>query len=342
MNQSNPCCHQSSEAFYLRQSRTVLTKLKSIRISVIAAVALAQTGAAWTVIAAPSADCTISNHVLAISTSTRDAGAVCSIVFDGKELVNDYDHGRQVQVAWAYNGLDEAYNPTEAGARSDGSQSVSSSEVVTARSDGATLTTASHPAYWWNPGTAGNPVRSGIPSRAGNIQVRTKDTLKKTITLGRSEDLHVIVLDSEITVSPLFTGPAPTKICTQAPAFYTCFDLTEHALFNRRTGVYTKSPAGASQTSKDPQRVPILSSPDGRYAVAMYTPQARNFLSYDTRANKRSIPASSCNKLVLHFAHPVQAGRTYSYRTFLIIGDLETVKASLKKLPESIDGPQTK
>ena len=62
----------------------------------------------------------ISNEVMEVAISARDAGAVCSLVYDGQEFVNDHDHGRQLQVAWFYNDLDEAYNPTEAGAAKDG------------------------------------------------------------------------------------------------------------------------------------------------------------------------------------------------------------------------------
>jgi hypothetical protein len=51
----------------------------------------------------------ITNGTLAVTVSERGAGAVCSQVFDGQEFVNDRDHGRQLQVAWLYNDLDEAY-----------------------------------------------------------------------------------------------------------------------------------------------------------------------------------------------------------------------------------------
>jgi hypothetical protein len=132
----------------------------------------------------------------------------------------------------------------------------------------------------------------------------------------------------------------PARIIVQTPAVYTAFELTEHALVERSTGVYDKRAPGAPQKSRDRQRVPLLSSPDGRYAVAVYTPQALHFLDYTTRSNERSLPASSCHKITLHFAHPAQPGQSYSYRSFLIVGDLETVKASLKKLPGSFEGRQ--
>ncbi len=79
--------------------------------------------------------------------------------------------------------------------------------------------------------------------------------------------------------------------------------------------------------------IPILSSPDGRHAVAAYTPQAGNFWTYSSY----NIPCPSnvefaCNKLTTRFDHAAEAGRSYSYRTFVIVGDLTTVKNSAMKL----------
>jgi hypothetical protein len=115
---------------------------------------------------ANTADYRISNAALSIGISNRDAGAVSSIIYDGHEFVNDYDHGRQMQVAWVNNGLGEEYNPTEAGSRDDYRNPTSTSELLSVRIEGNHLITESHPAYWWRPG-------KGL-----NVQAVTKDTLK--------------------------------------------------------------------------------------------------------------------------------------------------------------------
>ena len=94
--------------------------------------------------------CRITNGTLAVTVSQRDAGAVCSLVYDGQEFVNDHDHGRQLQVAWFYDGHGEAYNPTEAGSDSDGTGAQSSSRLLSVNVDGPTLQTQCHPAFWRN------------------------------------------------------------------------------------------------------------------------------------------------------------------------------------------------
>lgn len=55
-----------------------------------------------------------------VKTCSWDAEAVCSVKWSGKEFIDDYDHGRQLQssmtVSNASGDLEENYNPNEAGA----------------------------------------------------------------------------------------------------------------------------------------------------------------------------------------------------------------------------------
>ena len=59
------------------------------------------------------------SHVY-VSCSKRQGGAVDSLVWKDKEFINNYDHGRQLQMAMSIEGYGECWNPTEAGGRSDG------------------------------------------------------------------------------------------------------------------------------------------------------------------------------------------------------------------------------
>jgi hypothetical protein len=176
------------------------------------------------------------------------------------------------------------------------------------------------------------------------VQAVTKDTLKKTITLGYGGDRHVMALDAAVTISPEFTGPPVNKIRISVPAFYTSKALTEHYQFDRRDGTMIKLAypvrpvikGGMVEIMKlnpERQRIPILSSPDGGYAVAVYTPQAENFWNYGSYYIPSNEPTSVCNKVSVRFEHSVVAGQTYSYRTFVIVGNLETVKNAAEKLP---------
>ena len=55
-----------------------------------------------------------------VSCSKRQGGAVDSLVWKDKEFINNWDHGRQLQMAMSVEGYGECWNPTEAGGKSDG------------------------------------------------------------------------------------------------------------------------------------------------------------------------------------------------------------------------------
>jgi hypothetical protein len=79
----------------------------------------------------PNANAKISAQVgpspLVISTTERLAGAIDSLTWNGKEFINSWDHGRQLQTAAFIEKFGECYNPTEAGSSSDGTGPTSSS-----------------------------------------------------------------------------------------------------------------------------------------------------------------------------------------------------------------------
>ena len=105
-----------------------------------------------------AAPLTISNNGITISTCDHDAGAICSVTWNGKQFIDDYDHGRQLQSAVAFgptkedvNGNSEAYNPTEAGASvwTDGvNPSPSSSVLMEGSVSNGTLYTKVRMAYF--------------------------------------------------------------------------------------------------------------------------------------------------------------------------------------------------
>jgi hypothetical protein len=73
----------------------------------------------------PRADLTIrraaGNSEIVITTTSRLAGAVHSLTWNGQEFINSTDHGRQLQSASSFSSggkhWAEAFNPTEAGSR---------------------------------------------------------------------------------------------------------------------------------------------------------------------------------------------------------------------------------
>ena len=302
--------------------------MKVLAPLVLAAVATTVAPSAWPL----EADRRIANGTLSLAVSARDAGAVCSLVHDGLELVNDRDHGRQLQVAWIYNDRDEAYNPTEAGSDIDQKKPTSTSRLVDVRVGAASLTTVNHPAYWRSPGP-----------HADNTADVTGDTLTKTVTLGFRGDPRIVVFETRIAVSAEPTGPPVASMRVEAPTLYAHASLRDHALFDLRTGASTPVPplktAGKDRLNEvirhatDHLRVPVVSTPDGRHAVAMFTPRAGDFWAYYTHDVPSDDAEFACVKITAFFKHAAQAGRSYAYRTFLVVGDRAAVHASLRALP---------
>lgn len=92
-------------------------------------------------ISAPALGSTIS-----ISTSSRLAGAIGSLTWNGKEFINQDDHGRELQSASAFDGLGECFNPTEAGSLAD--NATSTSILIGLEAVGNNLQTTSQMAFW--------------------------------------------------------------------------------------------------------------------------------------------------------------------------------------------------
>ena len=78
--------------------------------------------------------------------------------------------------------------------------------------------------------------------------------------------------------------------------------------------------------------IPILATEDGRHAIAFYAPHREDFWGFMTWIVPSDDPTNACGKLTAFFRHPVAVGKTYSYRTFVIVGDLATVQASAARL----------
>lgn len=275
----------------------------------------------------------VTNSVLAVTASARDGGAVCSLVYNGKELVNDFDHGRQLQVAWSYNDADEAYNPTEAGSERDGKGLHSTSQLISARVESNTLRTVSHPAYWRD---------VNVPEQyRKNTALVTKDMLTKQITLGYQGDPHVLVFDTKVTLSPDLTGPRMTSLRIEAPTLYVTRDLNCHTLFDPSDGTLTCMPLRPPTKNQlntvinqvmRRDHIPIMSTPDEKYAIAFYSREQVNFWSYYTWDVPSDDPVFACSKITAFFKHPAVAGYAYAYRTWVIVGNLTTVKTSIQKL----------
>ena len=111
-----------------------------------------------------SGDCRIFGpafgDTIAITTTTRLAGAIHSLTWRDKEFIDSTDHGRQLQSASNFDVSSpftpETFNPTEAGSRKDGAGPASTSRLLHQLHGTDWLQTTSQMAFWLQPGERSN------------------------------------------------------------------------------------------------------------------------------------------------------------------------------------------
>ena len=207
---------------------------------------------------------TIGGKPLVIRTTSRLAGAIDSVKWDGVEFIDSHDHGRQLQSALNAD-VDgvfhvECYNPTEAGSVVDalGPKSTSRLEFLSTK-DGL-LTTRTQMAYWLAPG------RKSGGHLAQNTTLLSGHILNKQVRIGRPGMDHV--LDYKVT----FTVPAdrPHKFLQfEALTGYMPWSFSEELRFDAKTETLVPLPRQNGE-QRDPV---VLSTPSGSHAMGVFTPE---------------------------------------------------------------------
>src|SRR5258708_1955909 len=203
---------------------------------------------------------------LTISTSDQTAGAITSIIWNGKEFINSYDHGRELQSAEAFDELGECYNPTEAGGRYDTSKSSSIFKSIQAQ--GNVLTTQTDMAFWLSPGEnygrACNPNLPNSQSSAQNTTYTAGYLLDKKVTIGLpGVSDQIIKYETTFTIPKLHSIGGIQVIPGNIPSNFTNFWS-----YNPYSGLATPLLATPNTSGRFVDPV-ILSTADGKYAMGV-------------------------------------------------------------------------
>lgn len=215
---------------------------------------------------ASDGDCQIrrrhGNSEIVISTTTRLAGAVDSLTWNGIEFIDSHDHGRQLQSAVSFDaGRDEPFwaerfNPTEAGSRADGTGDSSSSRLLEINATESSLGTRTQMAYWLAPGEL-SYGRAAI-----NDRVLSDVVLEKRITIGDQDRDNVI--DYQVTFH-VPEGTPHRYAQFEALTGYMPFEFSEFETFDPTRGVLETLDDGPGEQAK-----PIVfSTRDGLHAIGV-------------------------------------------------------------------------
>lgn len=282
---------------------------------------------------APAGDAVIRGKTgdteIVITTTSRLAGAIHSLSWNGKEFIDSHDHGRQLQSA---SNLDcgkkfhpEVFNPTEAGSRHDGTGPRSSSKLLKASAKDNELTTLTQMAFWLRPGekSGGQP--------AYNERALSDHLLAKRVRIGYKGMANVI--DYQVTFT-LPKGEKHTYAQFEAVTAYLPAEFETFRVYDPKKG---KLAALSDGPGEQPHPV-VIATKDGKYALGVYSPdqpsrgyEQAGYGRWRFRAEK--VVKWNCVFRVRD-KDGVVAG-DHRFQTFVVVGTSEDCEKTLKKLHEA-------
>jgi hypothetical protein len=310
--------HRSSSAQWL-------SKLTAFRLVIAGSFGIGAVIAAET---SPSGDAVIrapfGSSEIVVTTTSRLAGAIHSITWNGREFIDSADHGRQLQSAASFDNapdaVPETFNPTEAGSRLDGAGPHSTSRLLEITAAGNILRTRTQMAFWLAPGelSAGQLARNTAPL---SLHVLAKEVRISAFGLPN-------VLDYTAT----FHVPEDEPHRTAQFEALTGYMPPEFSIFRRfvrATGKLEPLDDGPGEQSEPV----VLATPDGRYAMGIIAterpPASASGPTYGRfRFVEEKVVKWNC---VFRVSGGVKAG-AWRFRMAVALGTLADVEQALRKL----------
>ena len=279
----------------------------------------------------PSGDAVIrapfAKSEIVIRTSTRVAGAIDSLQWNGKEFIDAWDHGRELQTAWNGNaGTDpadtETFNPTEGGSRDDDRGPKSSSKLLKIRASKNRLDTLSQPAFWLQPG------EKSEGRLARNKSILSADRLRKHVVIGCKGLPNAI--DYQVTAT-LASEDHNTRCVMEALTGYMPPEFDHFWSFDPATGAIKPLDSGPAAQSQPL----IFSTADGNYAMGAYSsgpakPRDGEGPTYGRWSFKDArVVKWNC---VYQLKNPKGLEGDFHYQIYVAVGTLDDVQKTLATL----------
>jgi alpha-tubulin suppressor-like RCC1 family protein len=278
---------------------------------------------------------------LSVSTSNQFGGAVSSIKWGGKEYINNWDHGRQLQLDSQFFNRYICYNPYEAGSFDDAKSLSSTSKLLSISASGNRLEATTQMAWYYTFHESNNPADYcgdpaqwlACPAYKGPL---SDYKVHKTITIGFAGIPNVIedLVDQSV--------PEPVRMGNNALVAVVNYDFSSM----RSWDVVSQDYRNVRALGGIDDRIKVVSTPDGSYAMGWYAPELLQPYGDDGVANwwyvvpptmaypdpkdpTRPDPDFAC----VHFGSfnrydNFGPGTTFD-RAYLVVGNLEQVKTGL-------------
>jgi alpha-tubulin suppressor-like RCC1 family protein len=283
---------------------------------------------------------------ISVSTSSQFAGAVSSIKWNGKEFINNWDHGRQLQLNSQFFNRFECYNPYEAGSLFDQNFASTSSKLLSLSAIGNRLESETQMAWYLRQRESTDP-RDGcgdpahwLPCPPYNGNPVSDYRVHKTVTIGYAGIPNVIeYLVDQFIPEPILKGiDNVTAVLPYDFRSIRSYDVVSREYRNIRL------------LDGEDDRIKVVSSADGSYAMGFYAPELLQPYQDPGSVNFwRVVPPDPFYPDPVNPAQPdpnfacVHVGSIVHYDTFngpgfvhdrayLVIGNLEQVKTGLASL----------
>ncbi len=261
---------------------------------------------------------------IVITTTSRLAGAIHSLKWNGREFIDSTDHGRQLQSASSFDNTAQAgaetFNPTEAGSRADGAGAKSSSRLLEIIAAGPLLRTRSQMAFWLAPGERSEG------QLARNTAILSEHVLEKEVRIGARGMPNVIEY------SATFIVPANEPHRTAQFEALTGYMPAEFERFWTFDAAAGKLDPLTDGPGEQPRPV-VLSTRDGSHAMGIFSTPHKgvNGPSYG-RWRFKAERVVKWNCVFREKADVGIAPGVHRFTMFVPIGTLADVEAAMKKL----------
>jgi alpha-tubulin suppressor-like RCC1 family protein len=211
---------------------------------------------------------TVLGQPLSISTSSQFAGAISSIRWANKEFINNWDHGRQLQMNVQFFNRFQCYNPYEAGGWDDGKLATSSSKLLSLTASGNTLDATTQMAWYYRIRESRVPEDyCGDPAAWLPCPPYTKPLsdyrVHKTVTIGFAGIPNVIEYLSELQI------PEPVQKGINNVTVVLPYDFSSIRSYD----VVSKDYRNIRSLSGEDDQIKVVSTADGSYAMGFYAPE---------------------------------------------------------------------
>ena len=283
---------------------------------------------------------------LTVSTSSQFAGSISSIKWGNREFINNWDHGRQLQVNAQFFNRYECYNPYEAGSFFDTNMATSSSRVLALSASGNSLESTVQMAWYIRQRDSSDPTdfcgdpADRLPCPPYTVPL-SEYKLHKTVTIGFAGLPNVIEYLSDLYV-PEQVLRGINNVTAVLP-----FDYASISSYD----VVTKETRKVRGLDTEDDRIRIAATADGSAAMGFYSPELlqpygnptgfANWLHVvppdpfyrDPRDPTKLDYGFACVHIgsINRYDSFNGPGQTHD-RTYLVIGNLDQVKSTLGSL----------